>query len=212
MRCFGLHGRRVRVCTDHQEPTTCFPIEIPESCPKASQEDCLHMLWIKELLKCQYSFFMVWSESPTPLQLVPVTRISKTKLTERVGDQIREARSEEKFEERSRRYGWSGVTDRDGISYRRQSRWWCVSRVAGWRDHRSPKRAVGIRSFHEADWVWGYGGGGKLRHPERRDVGQQGWEVRMQAPSELGAGIQTRRSLNLTAMVAGSSICKFVTP
>ena len=24
------------VCTDHQEPATCFPVEIPESCPEAS--------------------------------------------------------------------------------------------------------------------------------------------------------------------------------
>ena len=24
------------VCTDHQEPATCFPVEFPESCPKAS--------------------------------------------------------------------------------------------------------------------------------------------------------------------------------
>ena len=53
--------------------------------------------------------------------------------------------------------------------------------------HRSPKQAVGIRSFPEADWVWGYGGGGQPHHPERREVGQQGREVRTQAPSELGA-------------------------
>ena len=40
--------------------------------------------------------------------------------------------------------------------------------------HWSPKQAVGIRSSPEADWVWGYGGGGQPRHPEQRDVGQQG--------------------------------------
>ena len=43
--------------------------------------------------------------------------------------------------------------------------------------------------------MWGYGGGGQPHHPERREVGQQGREVRTQAPSELGAGLQTRRSL-----------------
>ena len=75
-----------------------------------------------------------------------------------------------------------------------------------------PKQAVGIRSFPEADWVWGYGGGGLPRHPERREVGQQGREVRTQAPSERGASLQTRWSLNSTAMVAGNIICKFLMP
>ena len=30
----------------------------------------------------------------------------------------------------------------------------------------------------EANWVWGYGGGGQPLHPERTEVGQQGREVR----------------------------------
>ena len=41
-----------------------------------------------------------------------------------------------------------------------------------------PVPEAGIRSFPEADWVWGYGGGGQPLHPERREVGQQGQEVR----------------------------------
>ena len=75
-----------------------------------------------------------------------------------------------------------------------------------------PEAGVEIRSFPEADRVWGYGGGGQPRLPERREVGQQGREVRTQAPSELGASLQARWSLNSTEMVAGSSICKFLTP
>ena len=35
MRYLGRHGRRVSIQI-HQEPATCFPVEIPESCPEAS--------------------------------------------------------------------------------------------------------------------------------------------------------------------------------
>ena len=85
-------------------------------------------------------------------------------------------------------------TDRTGggSDKKRSKKWREV-----WREkyRRSPKQAVGIRSFPEAVWVWGYGGGGQPHHPERREIGQQGREVRTQSPSELGAGLQTRRSL-----------------
>ena len=32
----SLTSWQAGVCTDHQEPTTCFPVEIPENCPEAS--------------------------------------------------------------------------------------------------------------------------------------------------------------------------------
>ena len=41
-------------------------------------------------------------------------------------------------------------------------------------DHQSPKQAVGIRSFPEADWVWGYGGGGQPRHPKEERSSNRG--------------------------------------
>ena len=38
IRLATLRNRRIvaSVCTDHHKPATCFPVEIPESCPEAS--------------------------------------------------------------------------------------------------------------------------------------------------------------------------------
>ena len=107
-----------------------------------------------------------------------------------MGDRIRiEARSDEKFEERSRRYGWSGV-------------------IGGTTGPRSRRSEFGV--FPKPTGCGGTAGGGEPHHPERREVGQQEREVRTQTPSKLGASLQTRWSLNSMAMVAGSSICRMV--
>ena len=66
-------------------------------------------------------------------------------------------------------------------------------------DHRTPKQAVGIPSFSRSRLGVGVRQGGQPCHPEIREVGQQGREVRTQAPSELGAGLQTMQQRWLLA-------------
>ena len=80
------------------------------------------------------------------------------------------------------------------------------------RDQRAPKQTAGIRSVPKADRVWGHERGGRPCHPERREVSQQGREVRTRAPSKLGGDLQIRRSLDSAVMVADGNICKFLTP
>ena len=82
-------------------------------------------------------------------------------------------------------------------------------------DHRSPKQAVGIQSFPEADWVlgvrrgWSTPSSGKKRG---RPTGARSPDIASTIRTGVGSSLQTRWSLNSTAMVAGSSICKFLMP